>query len=287
MKARQKNLPILPIALIASILCTRAGVCQEPAPQKNAAKVGVDEKQGEVLSPDLTFFAEDGTRVRLGDLIDKPTILTLVYYECPSICGPLLNGVCSLIDEMDLAPGTDYQVISISFNEQENYLLAAKKKKNFHAALDKQIPASAWRFLAGDKDNVTAITNAAGFRYERIETEYGPEFNHPGTLIILSPGRMITGYVRGIEYVPADVKMALAEALQGKTRATRAPVGRGGLLSFCYTYDPKEQQRVLSITRVAGVGTLALAGVFILLVLLVRSKPPQVQSAPETAPQKD
>ena len=46
---------------------------------------------------------ENGDTVIIGDLIDKPTILNFVYYRCPGICSPLMDGLADVIDATDLA----------------------------------------------------------------------------------------------------------------------------------------------------------------------------------------
>ncbi|NQU42020.1 SCO family protein [bacterium] len=267
---------------IGLLVLTVSGSLPAQEPTSSAAKVGIDEQVGEVVPGQITFADENGKPVIFGDLIDKPTILVLVYFECPAICGPLLNGVMSLVDEMDLAPGKDYQIVAVSFNEREDSEMAARKQQNFLSALKKDVPPSAWRFLTGNPDNIATLTNATGFRFERVETDGRIDFNHPATLIVLSPERVITGYIRGISFVPDDVALAISEAKIGRVRPTRSSVGPQGLLSFCFTYDPVQQKRVMNITRVAGVATLALAGVFIALVLIIRTKPTSSDSRGES-----
>lgn len=48
----------------------------------NSPKVGVDEKLGETIPLDLSFLDETGKPVNLRSLVNKPTLLTLVYYRC-------------------------------------------------------------------------------------------------------------------------------------------------------------------------------------------------------------
>lgn len=92
-------------------------------------KVGIEEKIGQTIPLDLIFNDEKGQPVQLKDLITKPTILTLVYYQCTGLCSPLMNGVSKLVDKLDLVPGKDYNIVTISFNPAENYLMAANKRK--------------------------------------------------------------------------------------------------------------------------------------------------------------
>ncbi len=68
-------------------------------------EVGIDEKLGDFVPLDLGFVGADSDSVYLRDVIDKPTVLTLVYYHCPQICLPLLNGVADVVSRTDLKPG--------------------------------------------------------------------------------------------------------------------------------------------------------------------------------------
>src|SRR5664280_3027884 len=67
-------------------------------------QVSFDEKQGQFAALDTKLVNEKGDTVLLKDVIDKPTILNLVYYECPGTCSPLMFGVSKFIDEVDLKP---------------------------------------------------------------------------------------------------------------------------------------------------------------------------------------
>ena len=59
--------------------------------------MGVDEKLGQTIPLDLMLVDEQGERVSLRDLLDKPTLLTLNYFRCAGLCTPLLNGVAEML----------------------------------------------------------------------------------------------------------------------------------------------------------------------------------------------
>ena len=82
----------------------------------NDQSIGIDEKLGETIPLDLIFTNEAGEEVTLDQLIDKPTILTLIYLRCPSICSPLINEVARNVEEVDLEPGVDYELLTVSFD---------------------------------------------------------------------------------------------------------------------------------------------------------------------------
>ena len=53
-------------------------------------QVGFEEKQGQYADLNIRLINESGDTVRLKDVINKPTILNMVYFECPGTCSPLM-----------------------------------------------------------------------------------------------------------------------------------------------------------------------------------------------------
>ncbi len=55
-------------------------------------------------------------------------MLALVYYECPMLCDMVLNGLSHSMEQISLNLGTDFEVVTVSFNPHETWQLAAAKK---------------------------------------------------------------------------------------------------------------------------------------------------------------
>ena len=68
-------------------------------------EIGVVEHLGDTIPLDLWFFNEENEKVTLRELIDKPIILCLVYFDCPNICSPLMDGVADVVSKMDMTIG--------------------------------------------------------------------------------------------------------------------------------------------------------------------------------------
>lgn len=221
-----------------------------------APKVGIVEHLGDTLPADLTFRDEDGREVRLGDLVDRPTVLSLVYYSCPGICTPLLTGLAEVLNLLDLRPGQDFRVVTISFDPADTPKLAAEKKKNYLNLIDKrEFPEEAWSFLTGDQEQIDAITEAVGFRYEK----QGKDFVHAAAIYVISPKGKIVRYLYGTTFLPLDLKLALTEASQGRVGPTINKI-----LLFCFNYDPDGRKYVLNTTRIAGTAVLLTALAFVI-----------------------
>lgn len=225
-------------------------------------EVGIDEKLGNYLSMDTEFINSEGDTVILGKIIDKPVLLAFVYYECPGICSPLLNELAWTIDKIQLEPGADFKIITLSFDHRETVSVAAKWKKNYLHSMKRKIEPEDWVFLVGDSLNINKITQSAGFYFKPSDDG---QFIHAGALIAIATDGKITRYIFGTQYNPFDVKMAMIEAKAGKTSPTISKV-----LEFCYSYDPEGRNYTLNVTRI--IGTVMLLGVGISLSVLLFKK---------------
>lgn len=233
-------------------------IYSNPEPQKKAA---LEEQLGKYIPLNAKFVDENGEEVTLKEIIHKPTILTLVFYECKGICTPLLTELAEELNKVDLKLGKDFQIVTISFNPEEGPALAKAKKANYIKLLNNKPPDDAWKFLVGDSSNIYSVTNSVGFYFFKEEDQ----FVHPGALIFISPDGKITRYLLGIDYLPFNIKMAIIEAGEGKVGPTIAK-----LIKFCYAYDPEGRTYALNITRVIGIITLIAVGIFIIFLI---SKP--------------
>jgi protein SCO1 len=218
-------------------------------------QVSFDEKQGQFVALDTKLVNELGDTVLLKDVLDKPAILNLVYYECAGTCSPLMFGVSKFIDELDLKPGKDYEVITVSFDPSEKIDLGIKKKAAYISTMKNKEAAKDWHFFVADSLNISKLTKSVGFNYQKINNQYV----HPTGLIALGSDGKIIRYLRGIEFLPFDIKITLIEAAKGNIGPS---INR--LLAICYSYDTKGNQFVFNVTRVSAVVIL-----FFLIILFL------------------
>ncbi|MFO7827936.1 MAG: SCO family protein [Bacteroidales bacterium] len=220
-------------------------------------EIGWIEHLGDTIPLDLKFINESNDTVALRELIDKPTILSFVYFNCPGICNPLQESISRTVERLDMELGKDYQILTISFDVTDTPEKAQKKKENFIQSIIKE-KADHWIYLTGWEENIISITESVGFRYK----ETGLDFVHPAGLVLISPHGKITRYLYGLDFLPFDLKMAIIESQKGLARPTINKV-----LQYCFNYDPKGQTYTLSITRVAGTIIMFFALVIILVLV--------------------
>jgi len=241
-----------------SLLCVLLVICICPVHIRAAEdipEIGIVERLGEKVPLDLTFLDEDGDTVQLKDFTDKPIILSLVYYTCPGICLPLLNGKSEVLDKVTLDPDKDFNVVTISFDPTETPDLAKNKKMNYLKTFNRTFGEHNWHFLTGDEENIRKLTEAIGFYYKKE----GEEFLHTAAIYILSPEGKITRYLYGVSFRPFDLKMAVMEGAEGRVGPTIAKV-----LLYCFSYDPEGQAYVFNILKVTGTMTLLVATLFVI-----------------------
>jgi len=228
---------------------------------KPEVEIGIVEKLGDTIPLDLKFYNEKNDTVTLGSMINKPTILSFVYFDCPGLCSPLLDGIADVISKMDMTVGKDFNIITISFNTKDTPEKARIKKLNFVQKIQEKDRAS-WYYLTGELGNIQKITEAVGFRYKPT----GLDFAHPSTIIMISPQGKITRYLYGITFLPFDVKMAVVESQKGLVRPTSTK-----LLDYCFAYDTQSRSYTLQFTRLIGAFILVV-GLFFVAGLLITSR---------------
>lgn len=227
-------------------------------------EIGIIEKLDQYIPLDAMLVDEEGDTIVLGDVLDKPTVLNFVYFRCPGICSPLMDGLADAIDGCDLVLGKDYQALTISFDHREQTFLATRKKNNYLNLMEKKEEAQVgWRFFTSDSANIMKLTGATGFRFQPT----GNDFIHAATLVIVDPEGKITRYMNGIYFLPFELKMSIIDAAEGKSGPT---INR--VLQYCYSYDPEGQKYVLNITKVTGTLIIFIALVLFLVLVLFRRR---------------
>ncbi|WP_340103643.1 SCO family protein [Rhodohalobacter sp. 8-1] len=224
-------------------------------------EVGVEEKLGETIPLDLTFANSSGDSVSIGDLFEegKPILLNPLYYECPTLCGLVLDAVFNVVNELKWNPGDDYTIISFSIDPDETTFHADSTKKIIMNDLNRPNAADGWHFLTGNEESVKTLANAVGFNYSYDEDT--DEYMHMASIMLISPEGIITRYLYGLNMREFDLRNALYEAADGQIGSTLEKA-----LLYCYTYDPSSQSYVpvaKNIMKLGGLATMLILGIFL------------------------
>lgn len=184
----------------------------------------------------------------------RPAILMLVYYHCPYLCGTVMNSVANVANHISLLPGSDYNIVTISFDPTDTPAVAAQRKAVYTSVL-KPLPragAGAWHFLTGTANNVHQIAATLGFRYQYIAVT--KQYNHSAGIFIMTPKGKLSQFLSGAVYNPTTVKIALIKAGHGKIGSFLDQA-----IVYCCAFDPntgKYTAIVWHIMQFVGIGTL-------------------------------
>jgi protein SCO1 len=229
--------------------------------------VGIEQNLNEQIPRDLIFRDETGKSVRLGDYFGKrPMILNLVYYQCPMLCGEVLSGLTSALRVLKFDVGSQFDVLTVSFDPHETPEMASAKKAEYLKRLGRPGAAQGWHFLTGPQESITALTKAAGFQYQ-----YDPksgQFAHATAIMILTPAGRISQYYYGVEYAPKDLRLGLIQASDEKIGNLVDQV-----LLYCYHYDPATGKYGAVITRILRLAAIAtMLGIGLLIAVISRHR---------------
>ena len=249
-------------AVLAILLLTLNGAAADDRPLL-LRDVGLSPHPGARLPLDAVFKDETGEAAPLGRWLEnKPTVLSLVYFGCPMLCGEVMNALTTALKPIALEPGKDFTVLAVSFDPRDGPDEARAKKAAAVARYGRPGAAPGWHFLTGDAEAIRRLTDAVGFRYTWDAA--GSQFAHVAVVTVLTPDGRLARYFPGIEYPSRDLRFALVEAADGRIGNV---VDR--LLLFCYRYDASSGRYTPLIARVVRVGAVltavALAGLIVVL----------------------
>ncbi len=269
------NILFAAIALVASLAATAQaqpdapGLREKPGTLSTTVptplqKVAYEQRLDQQLPLDLPFRDEDGRSVQLRQYFgERPVVLAFVYYECPMLCTQVLNGLTMSLGVLPESVGKEFDVVTVSFDPRETPVLASAKKKAYLDRYGRDGAAAGWHFLTGDQHAITALTDAAGFKYAWDTASN--QFAHASGILVTTPQGRVSRYFFGIEYAPRDLKFALMESSAGRIGSLVDQ-----LLLYCYHYDPAKGSYALvamNAVRVGGAVTvIALAG-FVVIAL--------------------
>lgn len=245
------------------VLCTSA-FAQVPTAWRPAIlnAVGIDQKMGAQIPLDLPFSDENGRPVTLRQYAGKPIVLALVYYQCPSLCNMVLNGLMRSVKDSTLSAGKDFEIVAVSFDPRETPEMAAAKKATYLKSYARTHSERGWHFLTGAGPSSKGVADAAGFHYA-----YDPvtnQYAHGSAIILLTPEGRVSKYFYGIEYPERDVRLGLVEA---SNRRIGSPIDQ--VMLYCFHYDPSNGKYGMAIMNVLRLGGLLTVGVLATFMLIM------------------
>ena len=79
----------------------------------------------------------------------KPVVLAFVYFTCPMLCNQVEQALVGTLKMISFNPGTDYDVVFISFDPSDTPDEALKKKHEAMSRFARPATEPGWHFLTG------------------------------------------------------------------------------------------------------------------------------------------
>jgi protein SCO1/2 len=168
----------------------------------------------------------------------------------------VLNGTVAALQEIDLQPGEDFELVAVSIDPGETPELAARKKDTYLRFYERPGAEGGLHFLTGDEPAIQSLAENVGFRYR-----YDPridEYAHASGIMVATPAGELSRYYYGVEYPVRDLRLGLVEASDGRVGSATDQI-----LLLCFHYDPSTGKygfAVMAALRVLGVITVAVIG---------------------------
>ena len=258
--------------MMALFLAVLSAAIPTADPANPTAGVGLDEKPGARVPSDVVLRDADDRLFLLGDFIaaDKtPIVLTLAYYRCPMLCGLVLNGLARTMRGLDEKLGVDYRAITVSIDPRDGWSEAGRTRDRVLGLAGRPDAGAAWRFTTGAAEETKRLADAIGFHY--AWDERSEQFAHPAAVIVLTPDGRVARYLYGFDLPPRQLKLALLDAANGRSRGFIDRV-----LLTCFHWDPATRRYgvyVIGFLRAgAAMILLALGGLLFFLWRLERRR---------------
>ena len=230
------------------------------------AAASMENKIGAVVDRELTFTDDRGYPFQLKQLFpgSRPVVLVLGYYGCPDMCGTVMLGMLDALNQTELVPGKDYELVNVSIDPRETAQSAKARKENFLPKLHQVGGPEGWRFLVGDQQSIQKLADSVGFRF--FWSEHTNRFDHPAALMFLTPQGKLNRVITGSTFDPDTVHLAIIEAGEGKNASFWDKIRLS-----CLTFDSRTNVYSLAAMTVMRVGgAITLVAVAAMIFLMIR-----------------
>lgn len=220
--------------------------------------VGIDNKIGAIIDKNITLSDEFDNEVNLLDIINgQPTIINFVYLNCPLLCHLLLDGIVDVAQRSQYKLEKDYQIITISIDNNETNTNLIEHKKKYLEQMNVQ---NGWMFLKGNKVNIDKLTENFGYNFKYIKRT--KDYAHPSALFFYN--KKLTNYVDGVTFEKTTYDYSIMQIKNNTSIKEK-------IINYCYYYDPENQTYsllIFKIVRIACLLTVIILSIIIVNLLL-------------------
>jgi len=174
----------------------------------------------------------NGRPLRLGEITDRPLVISLVYTSCGTVCPVVSDHLRDVVLDARRALGSEsFNVLTFGFDARND---SPAKLRGF--AVSHRIgDVPRWWVASADPATTAVLLRELGFSYEDI----AGGFRHVTQTTVLKPGGEVYRQVYGQDFpAPALIEPLKALVLGGSTLAAQPAELWKRLTFLCTTYDP-------------------------------------------------
>ena len=192
--------------------------------------VRFEQRLGAAVDPRLVFRDENAAPVPLGNFFrQEPVVLAMGYYQCPMLCGVVLNALVQGLQDISPASSNrNFHFVFVSIDPKETVSLANAKRREYLTRYGWEPASSRWHFLTGSESAIQELANEIGFHYRYDPVSH--QFVHPSGLVFITPHGKIASYLMGVTYPAKDLVDAITAA---RSERVSSPVQQ--LLLLCFS----------------------------------------------------
>jgi protein SCO1/2 len=262
------RLAIVMWALLASAPARDAAAQALATPQPPSASL--EQKTGALLPLQMPLTDDFGRPVRLGDYFrdGRPVLLVLGYYRCPQLCGLLMHGLLEGLQQSGV-PRRDWRIVRVSIDPEDNVASARARRELDLAYADFLLGAQTpdapldLHLLTAPGADSRRLAQRAGFSFSSLAAQAktgsdppaAARFAHPATVMVVTPQGRVSRYLMGVQFDPADLKVALADAAGDRIGSITSRIAL-----LCAHFDPqvgRYSALVMDAFRVSGLALAA------------------------------
>ena len=253
-----------------------AGAQPWKAPVETGPSVPIEapsivDKRNTNLPLDLEFTTSDGKAVKLRDLFhrNKPVIITMVYFSCPSLCGHSQDALVRTLQAgpRGLSLGKDYDVLIVSIDPDDLPATAAAKRSKYVGFLGRPESEPGLIYLTGREPAIRELADKLGFRYKQNYGDavtLGGKYAHGSGIFVCSPYGRLSETITGLNYGTDVVHHSLVVAGEGKVGAGLLGVGLScGAIHFDPTTGTYVHNPWFGFGSAVGAATFAFMAIFL------------------------
>jgi protein SCO1/2 len=196
----------------------------------------------------MSVVLQDGkgqSRSVAGWLDSKPSAWIVADFTCQTLCSPVLRITADALEESGLEVGSKFNLIVLGLDAKDSAADGAAMKAA-QVGTDGPLAANT-AMLRGTDEAIAQVMKSFGF-HATYDAKHD-QFAHPAVVFIVAADGRVSRTFSGLSIEPADIRLALVEAGQGRigTFADRVRL-------LCYGFDPAHGTYNLIVGRALAVG---------------------------------